>query len=244
MSVVSPAGIYETSPKSVSNGQQRQIQITADGKQVIDGAVTSTAAEGIADDAAFTPGTSKVIPAGLLFDDTAPDSVNEGDVGIQRMSANRNGYVTLRDAAGNERGLNVDANGVIGASLISGQSYLTAGAGAVAANTPRVTLASDDPLVAKSASLGAVSSATTSAVASAATSTQLLASNASRKGVLISNTDANVLRVKYGATASATSFAVAIAANGYWEMPQPIYTGVIEGIWDADGAGSAIITEM
>src|SRR3990167_764816 len=63
------------------------------------------------DDAAFTPGTSAVLAVGGMFDDVTPDSVNEGDVGIFRMSANRNLYVTIRDAAGNERGLNIDASG-------------------------------------------------------------------------------------------------------------------------------------
>jgi hypothetical protein len=65
------------------------------------------------DDAAFTPGTTSITPVGAMFDDTSPDSVNEGDGGVVRMSANRNLYVTLRDAAGNERGLNVDAAGAI-----------------------------------------------------------------------------------------------------------------------------------
>lgn len=65
------------------------------------------------DDAAFTPATSKVVMVGAEFDDTLPDSVDEGDGGALRMSANRNLFVTLRDAAGNERGLNVDANGAI-----------------------------------------------------------------------------------------------------------------------------------
>lgn len=63
------------------------------------------------DDAAFTPATSKVAMAGFTFDDVAPDSVNEGDGGAARMSANRNQYVQIRDNAGNERGLNIDANG-------------------------------------------------------------------------------------------------------------------------------------
>ncbi len=65
------------------------------------------------DDAAFTPATDKVLMVGAEFDDTSPDSVNEGDAGAIRMSANRNLYVTIRDAAGNERGLNVDASGRI-----------------------------------------------------------------------------------------------------------------------------------
>ena len=66
------------------------------------------------DDAAFTPGTSKVLMFGATFDDTAPDSVNEGDAGAVRMSARRELYVQLRDAAGNERGLNIDASGNLG----------------------------------------------------------------------------------------------------------------------------------
>ena len=50
---------------------------------------------------------------GAFFDDVAPDSVDEGDAGALRMSARRELYVQLRDAAGNERGLKVDANGAI-----------------------------------------------------------------------------------------------------------------------------------
>lgn len=71
----------------------------------------------VADDAAFTPATTKVMMAGFEFDDVTPDSVNEGDAGAARMSANRNIYTTVRDAAGNERGQNVDANGNAGVVL-------------------------------------------------------------------------------------------------------------------------------
>ena len=65
------------------------------------------------DDAAFTPATSSVTPAGAFFDDVTPDSVDEGDIGALRMSANRNLYATLRDAAGNERGVNVTAGNAL-----------------------------------------------------------------------------------------------------------------------------------
>lgn len=118
------------------------------------------------------------------------------------------------------------------------------GAGAVGTGTARVTLASDDPLVAKSPSLGAVSSATVSSLASAASSAQLLASNTSRKGLILYNSDANTVYVKYGTTAAATDFTVPIAPNGYWEMPLPIYTGRIDAIWAADGSGSLFYTEL
>jgi hypothetical protein len=48
-----------------------------------------------------------------VFDDVAPTAITENSFGFVRMSANRNQYATIRDAAGNERGLNVDANGAI-----------------------------------------------------------------------------------------------------------------------------------
>lgn len=44
------------------------------------------------------------------FDDVSPTAITENQFGHARMSANRNQYMTLRDAAGNERGQNVNAN--------------------------------------------------------------------------------------------------------------------------------------
>lgn len=43
------------------------------------------------------------------FDDTSPTAITENQFGNIRMSANRNLYGTIRDAAGNERGANVTA---------------------------------------------------------------------------------------------------------------------------------------
>lgn len=68
----------------------------------------------VQDDAPFTPATGYLMMVGGEFDDAAPDSVDEGDAGNFRMSANRCQYVNIRDNAGNERGLNVDTNGDIG----------------------------------------------------------------------------------------------------------------------------------
>ena len=106
--------------------------------QVIDNPV-------LVDDAAFTPATSSLMMAGFEFDDTLPDSVDEGDAGAARMSANRNVYVQVRDAAGNERGLNIDANNAIAvtnagltelAAAINGSSQMDVN---VAAGTVAVT---------------------------------------------------------------------------------------------------------
>lgn len=48
----------------------------------------------VVDDAAFTPGTSSVSMAGFLADETATDSVNEGDAGAARMTLDRKVIIT------------------------------------------------------------------------------------------------------------------------------------------------------
>lgn len=87
------------------------------------------------------------------------------------------------------------------------------------------------------------STGTLSSVANSATSVTVLAANASRKGATIYNDDtAAVLKIKFGATASATSFVYAIPAGGYFEVPFG-YTGIIDGIASV-ATGSARVTEL
>lgn len=125
--------------------------------QAVSGTVTVNAGTGtfgtqdtasLVDDAAFSPATSRVLPVGFTFDNVTPDSVDEGDIGAARMSANRNVYMQLRDAAGNERGLNVDAAGAIGVtdaagSLTVDNATLSVVGGGAEGTALRVTLASD-----------------------------------------------------------------------------------------------------
>lgn len=90
-----------------------------------------------------------------------------------------------------------------------------------------------------------VAAAASTNVASLATNQTILAANAARQAVSIQNDDANALLIKYGATASATSYKVRIPGGGYWERPDgDRYTGIIDGIWEADGSGSARVTEQ
>lgn len=110
--------------------------------------------------------------------------------------------------------------------------------------TLAAVLAALAPPIAVTSTPAVIATATLSQVASSATSGQLLAANASRKGAMIQNTDTNNLYLKFGTTASLTSFTVRIPQNGYYELPQPVYTGRIDGIWDIDGSGSAVMTEL
>ncbi len=82
-------------------------------------------------------------------------------------------------------------------------------------------------------------------VATNAANVTLLALNAARLGAMVFNDSISDLWLKFGATASATSFTVKILAGGYYEFPTPIYTGRVDGIWNAaDATGAARITEM
>jgi hypothetical protein len=85
---------------------------------------------------------------------------------------------------------------------------------------------------------------TKTSVNSGTSSVTILASNANRKGATVFNTDANALYLDLsGGTASSTSFTVSVATNAYYEVPFG-YTASITGIWAADGAGAALVTEF
>lgn len=83
---------------------------------------------------------------------------------------------------------------------------------------------------------------TVTRVVAATASTPLLAANAARRLATIFNESTSVLFVKFGATASATSYTVQVSAGGYYEVPG-FYSGAIDGIWSAAN-GAAQITEV
>lgn len=85
---------------------------------------------------------------------------------------------------------------------------------------------------------------TRTTVSSSTTSATILAANTSRKGAIICNSDANDLLLDLsGGTASASRFQVRLAQNQAYELPYPVYTGLITGIWVGDGSGLADVVE-
>lgn len=112
----------DTAQVTATSGGSLQVECTA--------GCAGSGGTSMTDDAAFTPGTTTITPAGAMFDDVTPDSVNEGDGGVLRMSANRNLYTTLRDAAGNERGANVNASNQLEVA-VGNTVTVTDGAGAL-----------------------------------------------------------------------------------------------------------------
>ncbi len=85
--------------------------------------------------------------------------------------------------------------------------------------------------------------ATVTSVASSASNVTLLAASRA-SGRYIFNDSTQILYVKFGATATASSYTVQIGAGGYYEFPNtPLYMGRVDGIW-ASANGNARITEV
>jgi len=89
-----------------------------------------------------------------------------------------------------------------------------------------------------------ITSATLSNVASSASSVTIIASNTNRRKIIVCNDSTSRLLLKFGATASATDFTIALAGGAIYESPfGAVYTGIIDGIWDSAN-GAARVTEM
>ena len=83
---------------------------------------------------------------------------------------------------------------------------------------------------------------TPTSVSSLAATQTLIAANANRRSLTIFNNSTAILYVGFGASATRVGAKVPVGAGGFYEMPQPIYTGVISGIW-ASANGNASIYE-
>lgn len=83
--------------------------------------------------------------------------------------------------------------------------------------------------------------ATLANVASSGTSTTLFSAQSMVNARTIYNDSTQVLYVKFGTTASSSSYTVQMAAGAYYEFPQPVYAGRVDGVW-ASANGNARLT--
>lgn len=90
---------------------------------------------------------------------------------------------------------------------------------------------------------GKAASSSNSNVSASASNVTLLSSNSSRKMATFYNDSAFRLFLKFGATATSSSFTVRIDSQGYYELPVPVYTGQIDGIWTG-ATGAVRISEL
>lgn len=86
-------GVLNDTPTDPTEDQAAAVRITAKRAMHVNlrnaAGAEVTPASSMTDDGAFSPGSSQVVPIGAFADDTATDSVDEGDVGIPRMSLDR-----------------------------------------------------------------------------------------------------------------------------------------------------------
>jgi len=124
-----------------------------------------------------------------------------------------------------------------------GGSSITLGQKASAASLP-VVLASDQGAITVSSGVNTSATATLSNVSASATSVVLLSSNSNRKGATIFNDSTVNAYVKFGTTASTSSFTIKMGPAGYFELPETaVYTGEMDVISDS-ATGTLRVTEL
>lgn len=74
-------------------------------------------------------------------------------------------------------------------------------------------------------------------------SVTILAANGRRVGAIGHNDSSAILYLKYGTTASSTSYTYEVAAGAHWVMDDPVYQGLITGIW-VSANGAFRVTEL
>ena len=80
-------------------------------------------------------------------------------------------------------------------------------------------------------------------ISGSVSSVQFLPSNTSRLMATFFNDSTALCYLKWGTPASVTEYAVQMPAYSYYELPWPVYTGRVDGIW-AVATGSMRITEL
>ena len=148
------AGVYQSSPDSVDNGDAGALRMTADralyvthetpaGDSMVDESndalkvnIVAGAAGGVShvDDAAFTVATDDIVPAGGLYQ-SSRDSVDDGDAGVLAMTAQRALRTVIEDLNGdsamdesnNALRVNIVAGAGSGGTAMTDDAAFTAG---------------------------------------------------------------------------------------------------------------------
>lgn len=102
-----------------TDGDYATLTTDATGKLWVNADVPS-----LADDAAFTVATSKVVPVGALADETATDSVDEGDVGAVRMTLDRRLQVKAGTALEGPGNPVIDSYATVAINLTTGANQV------------------------------------------------------------------------------------------------------------------------
>lgn len=148
-------GVTPLMGNGVTGTGSQRVTIASDNTAFAVNPASATAPVSTMNSASANSGLNSAIA--LVFDDVSPTAITENSFGFARMSANRNQYMSIRDAAGNERGVNVNASNQMSVSIdgssatnismnlaqVNGITTL-AGNGVAGTGAQRVTIASDN----------------------------------------------------------------------------------------------------
>lgn len=85
---------------------------------------------------------------------------------------------------------------------------------------------------------------TLTSVADSASSVTVLAANANRQGAIFYNDSTAAVFLKFGTTASSSSFTKKVLPSGDWDITSTFYTGKVDAIWVSAPGGAMRITEL
>ena len=265
---VKVGGVYNSGGLFLTDGQRGDLQMNevgavlgavatdaggGRGKMWLDSGssgVLLVATEGMA--AEGTADSAYPVKVGGRYDTALPTLTN-GDVGNLQLDANGRLLVAALPAGTNNIG-DVDVAslpGTVASDITAIKTATEVIDNAIAGAEMQVDVVGSLPAGNANigdvdvASLPTAATATLSNVATSNASATLLASNAARKGAVIYNDSLVVMYVKFGTTASATSFTYYLAAGATLELPSSpgLYTGRIDGIL-ASSTGTARVTEL
>jgi hypothetical protein len=123
--------------------------------------------------------------------------------------------------------------------------YDASGNGPVAVKPASTAAAAADPslVVQQSPNNPKSTTAALTSVAGSVSSVTLLAANTPRQAAVIVNDSTAFLYVKFGSSASTSSYTYRLFPYATLEFPQPVYNGIVTGIWSS-ATGNARMTEM
>lgn len=239
--------INNASGAAAVNIQDGGNSITIDGTVAVSGTVAVTQStspwvtadnQTIVDNAGFTDGTSKVFVSGYIFDEVAGTALTENDAAASRIDSKRAQVLVIEDETTRGRRTTVTAANALKVDN-SGVTQPVS-----AASLPLPTGAATETSLA--AILGKYTSptATLSNVSASATSVTVLALNTARESAIFYNDSTSACYLKFGTTASATSFSYKLSpAQTLIVDGIPVYTGIVTGIWDS-ATGTMRVTEL
>lgn len=184
-------------------------------KQALDVNVANSISVGVADETAFTYGTSTFLPVGGVFNSSIT-ALTSGQSGAVSLTAQRAVWSNLRNSSGTELG-----------------------------NSSGTALFVQDTNAASILALMQAATGTITSPTLTTSSATALASNAGRKAFSIYNPTAFSVLLAFAATASAVAYTILVRPNQLYEQnSNRIYTGIVTMITPGvTGSPTIMVTE-